>query len=171
MNFEELATTVAEQKGRSLDLEASLLSFDPGHTTGWCHFQGVKLMDFGQIDTTDIQKATKAIGLLFAKFQPTQLVIEDYRVYKHKTKHHAGSDLLTARVIGTLETVCALQDVPLVKQPASIAKGFCTDKKLKDWGMWQKGMKHARDAIRHACYYIIFGQVTKGKKLNKPKVG
>jgi hypothetical protein len=36
------------------------------------------------------------------------------------------------------------------------AKGFVTDEKLKAWGFYQKGVRHARDSIRHACYFLLF---------------
>ena len=34
-------------------------------------------------------------------------------------------------------------------------KGFVTDAKLKEWGMWDIGHKHARDACRHCVYYLV----------------
>jgi hypothetical protein len=36
---------------------------------------------------------------------------------------------------------------------AGLAKGFATDDKLKAWGFWQPGQRHARDAIRHALNF------------------
>lgn len=41
-------------------------------------------------------------------------------------------------------------------QMAAQAKGFVDDDKLKAWGFWIKGKKHARDAIRHGVYYLLF---------------
>ena len=38
---------------------------------------------------------------------------------------------------------------------AQQAKGFVTDAKLKEWGMWDIGHKHARDACRHCVYYLV----------------
>lgn len=43
-----------------------------------------------------------------------------------------------------------------IKQMAVTAKNFCTDDKLKQWGFWQAGQKHARDSIRHGCYFLLF---------------
>lgn len=36
-----------------------------------------------------------------------------------------------------------------VYQLAAEAKGFVTDARLRDWGMWHVGKEHARDASRH----------------------
>ena len=35
------------------------------------------------------------------------------------------------------------------------AKGFVTDAKLKEWGLWQDGLRHSRDAIRHGIYFLV----------------
>lgn len=39
---------------------------------------------------------------------------------------------------------------PFTVQQASEAKGSITDDRLKDWGLWVRGKRHGRDAIRHA---------------------
>lgn len=43
-----------------------------------------------------------------------------------------------------------LTRVPFSVQQPSQAKSIVTDARLKDWGLWIKGQKHVRDAIRHA---------------------
>ncbi len=142
----------------------SILSFDPGHTTGWAsYFDGI-LTDSGQIDTTSISACLDSAQPLFHTYKPNVVVMEDYRVYKWRAKEHIGSPMLTTRIIGCLETL-AIQDFVnfVIKQPAHIAKNFCTDRKLKEWGYYDQG-KHARDAIRHGCYYILFGAIQKKDK-------
>lgn len=141
------------------------LCFDPGHTTGWAVFRQFELAESGEIDTDDITKATHEIELLISEHDPETIVIEDYRVYRHRAKHHAGSDMLTTRVIGCIETLAIMCHIShIVKQPAHIAKGFCTDKKLREWEMYKKGEKHARDAIRHGCYFLLFGAIKKADR-------
>ncbi len=149
--------------------EERLLSFDPGHTTGWAFFVGITLVEAGEIDTTSIPLATNTITELLDSYLPNAVVIEDYRIYKWRAKHHAGSNLLTARVIGCIETLSSMSLIADVfKQPANIAKGFCTDTKLKEWGYYRKGLKHARDATRHGCYFLMFGPI---KQSDRDKVG
>lgn len=160
--FEELAKRLEKQKDRDSHEGVPILSLDPGYTTGWAKFFGYELIDAGEIDTADMTLATQSIGKLIKDFKPHTIIVEDYRVYKWRAKHHAGSELLTTRVIGCIETLAVLDAIPLVKQPAHIAKGFCTNVKLKEWDFYHFGGKHARDAMRHACYFILFGQI-KGK--------
>ncbi len=138
-----------------------ILAFDPGHTTGWALFNDRQIRDHGQINTEDIGDATRNVSALFMLWPEVKtVVIEDYRVYKWRAKHHVGSPMLTTRVIGCIETLCVQQQITnIIKQPAHIAKSFCTDKKLKDWGFYEKGQKHANDAIRHGAYYLLFGPI------------
>ncbi len=166
MDFYELATTIRAQKNLpEIPPHYNTLCFDPGHTTGWAHYQGFTLGKSGEIDTDDITKATMEVELLISEFAPDMIVIEDYRVYKWRAKHHAGSDMLTTRVIGCIETLAIMSQYPhVIKQPAHIAKGFCSDKKLREWGFYRKGEKHARDAIRHGAFYLLFGAIKKADK-------
>ena len=39
-------------------------------------------------------------------------------------------------------------DSVVMQQPAD-AKSTITDKRMRDWGLWNKGMPHVNDAIRH----------------------
>lgn len=159
MDFPDFALQLATQNEKVPLIRVPLLALDPGHTTGWCAFIGYELIDCGEIDTSDLKLATKNIQALIDKIDPHEVVYESYRIYKWKAKHHIGSENLTSQVIGCIKTICTIHTVEWTDQPPHIAKGFCTDKKLKEWGLWQSGQKHARDAIRHACYYILFGDV------------
>ena len=166
MDFQTLATAIhKKQKRESPADNFNLLCFDPGHTTGWAVFEGLILTRYGQIDTSNIPAAVGNITELFQINDPEAVVIEDYRIYKWRAKHHIGSDMLTTRVIGCIETICVTQSVQrIVKQPAHTAKGFCTDKRLKDWGFYQTGQKHANDAIRHGCYYLLKGAIVQKQR-------
>jgi len=138
------------------------LCFDPGHTTGYARFDGYKLTGFGELVTKPIEAAVITLQDAMALAEPDTVVMESYTVYQWKAQQHGGSELLTARVIGCIETLCVQQFIPrIIKQPAHIAKGFCKDSKLKQWGLYQPGMRHARDAIRHGCYYLLFGAINR----------
>ncbi len=166
MDFKELATQIrAQKKLHEIPEIHNTLCFDPGHTTGWAAFSQFDLISSGEVDTDDIEKATHETELLISEYMPDVIVIEDYRVYRSRAKHHAGSDMLTTRVIGCIETLAIMSHVPhVVKQPAHIAKGFCTNHKLKDWGFYKEGAKHADDAIRHGCFYLLFGAIKKADR-------
>lgn len=167
MDFKALALQVHKQRGSQYDPFHDVLCFDPGHTTGWAHFYDYDLVESGQIDTTSIEAAVETAGELYDSIWPSVVVMEDYRVYKWRAQHHIGSEMLTTRVIGCLETLAVQHFIDtIIKQPANVAKGFCTDSKLKQWGFYKEGERHARDAIRHGAYYILFGPIRKGDKQN-----
>lgn len=141
--------------------EGSLLAFDPGQTTGWAFFRSseddIFLEEVGQADTWPMANCIPNLTYLYNVKKPLKVVHEVYRVYSWKTEDHTWSDVPTLHVIGCIETLCIQQHITYESQTAQIAKNFCTDERLKDWGMYAKGQRHARDAIRHGCYYLLFG--------------
>jgi len=144
-----------------------LLCLDPGETTGWALFENGLLTKCDQEKTVDTDKLIwHNLEKLFYAHKPTQVVCEDYRIYAHKLERHSNSQVMTLRLIGGIDLLCenndAMRDagfgwfsIPIHYQMAAQAKGFITDDRLKDWGMWQEGMKHSRDAIRHGLYYLV----------------
>lgn len=135
-----------------------LLCLDPGKTTGWCLFVDGVLQSWGQLEDCYDDKNIDAAGLteLLKTTNPDFVCYEDYRVYSHKLARHTYSPVMTVRLIGVIEAYCQLNNTPAHTQMAVTAKGFCTDEKLQCWGFWQEGMRHARDAIRHGCYFLLF---------------
>ena len=146
-------------KAPDTPFNASLLSFDPGQTTGWVYFEGTTLVKAGQLKTRDLEEGIQAVSELIREYMPDEIVLEDYRVYSWKAKEHSFSELHTPKLIGSMYAIAHALGIPVTKQPAHIAKRFCTDKKLQQWGFYISGQRHARDAIRHACYYILFGSI------------
>ncbi len=173
MDFAELVNkTRANRNVWYPPLDSCVLAFDPGHTTGWAVFRSAKLWHWGEIDTTSIQAATKSVGSLIELHEPETVVMEDYRIYKWRRDHHVGSEMLTTRVIGCIETLCVINGVlNIIKQPASVGKGFCTDTKLKAWFFYQVGAPHANDAIRHGAHFILFGAIEQKQQRKGVTVG
>lgn len=135
-----------------------LLCLDPGKTTGWCLFERGKLTRWGQVPDCYDDKNIDISGLmsLFNDIQPDFILYEDYRVYANKLDRHAYSPVMTVRLIGMIEAYCQMNCISHHKQMATTAKNFCTDAKLEAWGFWRQGMRHARDAIRHGTYFLLF---------------
>lgn len=135
-----------------------LLCLDPGKTTGWCLFEDGKLAAVGQLDdcydknNVDVKTLLK----LIEDVRPDFILYEDYKVYSSKLNMHTYNPVFTVRLIGAIEAHAQMHDIKTHKQMASTAKGFVTDDKLKQWGFWEKGKKHGRDAIRHGCYFLLF---------------
>lgn len=162
LNFIELAT---KQNHGTFPYPHVLLSLDPGETTGYAIFDTGALKMVGQLDTADIGKSVEQISYLINTWKPAVVVYEDYKVYGWKADAHSWASLHTPQLIGCILTVCTMLSKPTHSQMAQQAKGFCTDDKLKDWDMYPKGLKHARDAIRHGCYYMLFNHHKVAHKL------
>lgn len=138
-----------------------IMTFDPGETTGTSIWQDCTLHWAGQLDTREVRECCVPLRQYIRDWKPALVVIEEYRVYGHKTDDHAHNDMHTSRLIGCMEGILTFEGIPYIMQTASMAKRFCNDEKLKDWGFWREGQRHARDAIRHGAYYFCFGKSTK----------
>jgi hypothetical protein len=151
------------------DCKVRIVGIDPGECTGICCFEGPRLLDASQLKTKTPDDGAAQIAEYLVKYQPQAIVIESYRVYAWKTKDHAWNSMHTSQLIGAIKYLCSLKDPPIlvIEQTAQIAKGFCTDDKLKAWDLYQKGQRHSRDAIRHAIYYLLF-TVVGVHKIPKP---
>lgn len=156
-------TLLKHQRGESLAQLADRITIgiDPGETTGICTFQGGSLIHCEQLNTKSVPEgASRVAGYLSARFLDTphrQIVMESYRVYSWKTKTHAWAGLHTPRLIGAIEFIAFCAGYPLLTQGAGEGKAFCTDEKLKEWGMYQVALRHANDSIRHVCHNLLFG--------------
>lgn len=145
-----------------------LLALDPGNDTGWALFVDGKLTEWGQSDTCEdtggscgvsCQIFWKELPALFDKTRPTQVIMENYRVYSHKLERHTFSEVPTLRLIGGIDFLCWLQGIPIYYQMATQHKSFVSDAKLKSWGLWKEGMRHSRDAIRAGIYFLMISNV------------
>jgi hypothetical protein len=158
--FHELATTI--RRAQKSDFQGRVLAFDPGETTGWAVFNRTpdttELIDAGQATTWPLRVGVENFITLFQQFRPTIIVYESYHIYSWKANQHKNSEVATIQVVGCLQTLAIQRILPYTAQTAQVGKAFCNDQKLKDWGLWVPGLKHARDACRHACYYILFGE-------------
>lgn len=154
-DFKTLLMTV-RQRSPGWQPPSVLLSLDPGETTGWAVFKEGDLFDCGHLRT--VEGFAEAIFSMVHKWTPNVVVVEDYKVYGWKTKDHSWSGLHTPKLIGAIQAVCAINNIPIYMQMAQTAKGFCTNDKLKKWGMYSSTKKHAMDAIRHGCYWLLFSR-------------
>ncbi len=127
---------------------------------GWAHFHNGTLQRCGEIQKEKLHLQALELEALIVDVKPTHLVVEDYRIYAGKLREHTWSSLYTPKLIGVIEFLGAKYELERIMQMAS-SKHFCTNEKLKKWGFYTRGLPHAMDAIRHGCYYLLFGR--KGK--------
>ena len=154
-SFQELVVHTRQLKGMPVPTKR-ILALDPGETTGYAVFDGIVFIKLGQVNTGHVDTSVIPLRKLFEEVNPDIVVVEEYRVYAWRAKQHSWSSLHTPRLIGCIETLCEIHRKPIAMQGAGIVKQFVTNDKLKDWGFYVKGQAHARDATRHACYFIIF---------------
>lgn len=154
------------------DEAGAILCLDPGETTGWAIFDRGQLDSCGQWATpTPVEMAlfvreSEILPYAFVvgeqgEVQPARrglglILFEEYRVRGNKYKEHVGSEVVTIQHIGAIKVVAAELGIATAKQSAGMAKGFATDTKLRRWGLYQTGQRHANDAIRHGCHYLLF---------------
>ena len=136
----------------------SLLVFDPGETTGLAFFVGPKVVFANQVATPSPAKFWTQFDILVQHLPPDRIIYENYRVYGWKRDEHAWAELHTPKLIGAIEVLASVYGIPVVSQMAHQPKQFCNDDKLEEWGLYAPGLRHGRDAIRHGCYYLMFGQ-------------
>lgn len=149
---------LASVRKKGVEIPRTLLAFDPGETTGCCVFKDGKPSEFMQLPS--VNKKTREyewsiIEEFIDKVNPDAVIIENYRIYAHKLEQHSSSDVPTLQLIGVIKYMLHKRNIPYKLQMAQQAKGFVTDAKLKEWGMWDIGHKHARDACRHCVYYLV----------------
>lgn len=133
-----------------------LIALDPGETTGWALFTNGSLEAFGQLPTHTVAQSVALLTDLFQEHLPNTVVYEDYRIYAWKAQSHSWETLHTPRLIGCIQTLVTQQSIQVCAQMAQQPKVFCTNDKLKMWGLYKPGVKHALDAIRHGTYYMLF---------------
>ena len=155
MRYDVLLNSVIK---KGVNIPTILLALDPGEVTGCCVFKDGKPVEFRQLPT--VNKKTRdyewsIIEEFIDEIKPDAVIIENYRIYAHKLEQHSSSDVPTLQLIGAIKYMLYKRNIPYKLQMAQQAKGFVTDAKLKEWGMWDIGHKHARDACRHCVYYLV----------------
>lgn len=148
------------QKVNKYNFHGIIASFDPGETTGFAVFERgpghTSLIHCEQLTTWPLERGVDELRRAFS-FLPTYLVYETYHVYKWRLAEHTWSEVPTIQVIGAIKYCAIRRGITYYRQTAQIGKGFCSDDKLRYWNLYLEGQPHARDAIRHACQFLLFG--------------
>lgn len=165
----EIVSVRETELGNPLERNIHVIGIDPGGTTGWCRitiprasvFDGARSeilsWETGEITGTEPEQVRKigwlarsAQGLAY-KTGPA-LVVEDWTIEPMARTTDPAS--LSPIRIGAMLVYAGerheLGDSSVTFQDRALAKGTCTDERLKEWGMWPKGSSHERDATRHA---------------------
>src|SRR5690606_28527171 len=83
------------------------------------------------------------------------VVVESFRVAPAKAQSLAWDELPAPQVIGVIKEYCLNSEIPYIEQPSAY-KRFFSDEKLKGLDLYQKGIPHGMDALRHALFFSMF---------------
>lgn len=141
-----------------------ILGLDPGETTGFAVFDSVKSvrrvdwLEIDQVKTWPPEDAVESLTRLFDEHKPDRVVFESYHIYNWKRDQHVWSAVSTVQVIGCIWTLCLQRKIQFSTQSAQNAKGFWTDDMLTRYNLYQRGLRHGRDATRHVLHFLCFGE-------------
>ena len=141
--------TQTKQKGNTM---ATILSLDPGGTTGYAVF------DVVENEFPELLKRGQIVGGLKGFIDFVDDVIDnmliDLVVCESFTLREGiyGADLSPVSIIGALEGMYG-KVIPIVYQEPKL-KPLCDDARLKKMGLHIPGKPHANDAVRHAVIYL-----------------
>jgi hypothetical protein len=111
---------------------------------------GMKL-ECGQFEGSHDEQADQIIELIFSYEEPA-IVMEDFELRQLQVE--LSPVQIASKVEYELhrEALDGLK-VPYFLQKAALAKSTVTDARLKQWGLWVVGQRHARDGIRHCITF------------------
>lgn len=133
------------------------LGIDPGETAGFCLMEvdrespvNTKPIEIGQFRHEDFEEWAEST---LTRDGLTHVVIEDYRVYKQHAGRHAGDRLITARMLGKVETICAQKGIACIMQMADIlpiAQKWTQVKMPRN-----HAISHQVSALNHVRFFLI----------------
>lgn len=142
-------------------MKHQLFVIDPGETVGWAMF----VVKDGELEVAchgqgDWEKFLWNFEDMLEKGYIDSILVEDYVVRTDTIGANIGSSLRTVRVMGVIEWLVAKAGLnqQLYWQPPGIGERFFNQKRLKEMGMWAGRMEHARSAIKHGLYFLMFGE-------------
>lgn len=135
-----------------------IFAVDPGKRTGWALWAPGSTVESGECEHFDF--------LRFAQDEVdsnTVVVCENFLITYATLKK--SRQTWSLEQIGALRYWCWREDAEFVLQTPAEAKGFATDDRLKHLGWWQKGQRHANDALRHLLLYAVRESLITGDEL------
>lgn len=135
-----------------------VLAIDPGGTCGmsWAYLPPNCPLDLEAIEACQM-KTEQCIDWCNYHITSEWLVLMERFFITANTAtlspegSHAALD-----VIGTVKNICRWRGARFEFQTANDAKKFVTPDQLKTLGLWQPGMDHARDAVRHLIRGVVY---------------
>jgi Holliday junction resolvasome RuvABC endonuclease subunit len=127
----------------------TILGVDPGGTTGFAQItvEESEIVHFEMWQRGDLLEVFDDVSN--ALVSATEVVAERFQ----GPVRDRFFDLAPAEVIGVIKLAALEQKTPVHWQTASQVKNYFNDKRLREFGVYTRGMPHGNDAMRHALYY------------------
>lgn len=131
---------------------ARLLAIDPGKATGWAIFENGVVKTMGAEHSVEaFDKWLHDVPEKFGKIDV--VVMEDFRLFRHKAQQQIGSRFEASQVIGLVTSWARRHGAELVMQKADI---LAIAPKWSKMPMPKDHSKsHSVSAYNHAFYYLI----------------
>lgn len=137
-----------------MDALASVISLDPGGTTGYALGEIFKEPPM-LIDYSERKFEESELYSFLEEMKPTYLV---YEGFAYRNRARAGLDLTPVRLIGVIRMYGNLhRECTVHEQTPGQGKGHFSNEHLKSLGVYKKGLQHGRDACRHLLHWYAYG--------------
>ncbi len=143
----------------------TIVSFDPGETTGFVAGEWFGGKEFELVDVTLIPWNDRfhQVQVLLKLHVPDYIVVEAFRLYPHRAMSQIGKTFPSSQMIGIIQSFAYLQGYldRVIIQPASNRSSV----KIPEEHLSMVGSSsHIRDAYRHLRYFVIVNLLRKGVK-------
>lgn len=138
-------------------MNIKVLALDPGRTTGYAMGD---ISETGKmlIVTGEAVWDHHALMAQLEWYKPHVIIYERFDFRRSPKYQRDRVDLFPRELIGVVELYAeSTNDIRLDTQSASQAKGYFSDRKLKDDGVYRVSKPHANDAARHLLHWYTFG--------------
>lgn len=127
-----------------------ILGVDPGGMNGLAWFgDDYKFDNFAQISLEDLP-----IWLQKHEPQPDLIILENYRLWKHRAVQQAGSSLPAAQAIGMVKSYAKIRGIEIIEQSPQVLQNA-----EKMSGIKMKGLAHNKThwiaAHNHVYWYLV----------------
>lgn len=129
------------------------IALDPGETTGVAVVKSDKRPWEIVVAQLGPNPHHSTLYDLLTLWEPEYIICESFQ-----NRSQDAVNLMAPEYIGVVKAYQqgALHRPSLIMQSSSQGKAFWDNDKLRKYGAYARGMKHARDATRHYLYYQSF---------------
>ena len=133
-----------------LGREPSILTLDPGESTGWCFLDSSNNL-FAGTAPKDHLKVAERLDVL----NPDIVVYETFNLYPGKAQKMVWNSFYPCEVIGVILYKCMHDHKFIVKQAPAIKRyAGPLPTKFVQLSKVEKLTEHSKDACQHLCYYL-----------------